>query len=93
MFVALVVAALVHRATAAVAASEGSPLPPSQLQVEYLTEPITIDTPNPRFSWACNHEGRGRFQSSYELIVIDGASGNTVWNESRSGNSSLNIPF
>lgn len=39
------------------------------LRCEYRTEPLGIDEPSPRFSWALQTEERGRSQVSYRLKV------------------------
>ena len=47
----------------------GGPLAPTGLKVEYLTEPMGVDTPNPRFFWVPEHEARGQAQTAYEIVV------------------------
>lgn len=47
----------------------GQPFAPRQLRVEYLENPLTIDTPTPRFSWALDHSARGAVQASYRIQV------------------------
>ena len=36
---------------------------------EYLTNPIGMDTPNPRLKWNLNDTRQGAFQSAYEIFV------------------------
>jgi alpha-L-rhamnosidase len=55
-------------------------LAPTGLRCEYLTDPVGIDTPQPRLSWALNHAGRGQKQSAYQIVVsTDPAFGAPVW--------------
>jgi len=43
--------------------------PPFELRVEYLKNPIQIDTLIPRFSWIIEHKQRNQSQSAYRIIV------------------------
>jgi len=45
------------------------PAAPSQLRCEYLTNPLGVDTPQPRFFWVLAHAGRGEKQSAYQIVV------------------------
>src|SRR5688572_33452080 len=47
------------------------PLSSSQLTVEYVVNPIGINTDKPRFSWIPVSSERNQFQSAYEIIVSD----------------------
>jgi alpha-L-rhamnosidase len=51
------------------AEERSGPLAPTGLRCEYLTNPMSVDTPNPRFSWVLEHTDRGQAQSAYEIIV------------------------
>lgn len=42
---------------------------PYSLKTEYLTNPLGIDVPNPRFSWLLKSETRGMRQYAYRVIV------------------------
>jgi alpha-L-rhamnosidase len=42
---------------------------PSNLRVEYLTNPIGIDVLQPRFSWVLDHPERGETPSAYQILV------------------------
>jgi alpha-L-rhamnosidase len=42
---------------------------PSGLRCEYLTDPVGIDVPQPRFSWVLEHRARGESQSAFQLLV------------------------
>jgi alpha-L-rhamnosidase len=45
------------------------PQAPSHLRCEYLTDPIGIDVPAPRFYWVLEHSQRGERQSAYQILV------------------------
>ena len=42
---------------------------PTNLLCEYVSNPLGIDVPQPRFSWVLNHSKRREFQSAYRLVV------------------------
>jgi alpha-L-rhamnosidase len=42
---------------------------PSGLRCEYLTDPVGIDVPQPRFSWVLEHAARGERQTAYQVVV------------------------
>ena len=50
------------------------PLAPTGLRVEYLANPMGVDTPNPRFFWVPEHSDRGQAQAAYEIVVSTGES-------------------
>ena len=54
------------------------------LQVEYLTEPLGLRNPKPRFYWNC--EG-GVSQTAYQIICT--RAGKTVWNSGKVESSSM----
>lgn len=67
-----------------------------RLRVEYLDEPINIDTPYPRFSWALYHSVRGEFQTAYRIQVYRQSFDSLVpvWDSGKvSSNQTLNIPY
>jgi alpha-L-rhamnosidase len=45
------------------------PQPPTGLRLEYLVNPMGVDTPRPRFSWVLEHSERGQGQSAFEVLV------------------------
>jgi alpha-L-rhamnosidase len=47
--------------------------PPSNLRVEYLTNPVGMDIVHPRFSWVLGHPERGEAQSAYQILVATSA--------------------
>jgi alpha-L-rhamnosidase len=42
---------------------------PVKLMCEHLTNPVGIDVPSPRLSWALESPGRGKKQSAYQILV------------------------
>ena len=40
-----------------------------QLRCEYLDNPLGIDTPQPRLSWALESNQRGQKQTAYQILV------------------------
>ena len=57
-----------------------------RLQVEYLTNPIGIDTEQPRFSWQTVSNQRGVFQQAYQITVAEDENfAHVVWNSGRVG--------
>ena len=55
-----------------------------RLQVEYLTNPIGIDTEQPRFSWQTVSNQRGVFQQAYQITVAEDENfTHVVWNSGR----------
>ena len=66
---------------------------PSRLRVEFTENPLTVDTPSPRFSYALDHPQRAQSQTAYQLAVAD-AAGATVWDSGRvASNRSLNLRY
>src|SRR5439155_12706904 len=49
--------------------AKDGPAPPANLRCEYLSNPLGIDVPQPRFSWALEHSERGQSQSAYRVLV------------------------
>src|SRR5262249_47310273 len=43
----------------------------SGLLCEYLKDPLGIDTPAPRLSWALDSAERGQKQTAYQIVVSD----------------------
>lgn len=71
----------------------------SRLQVEYLTNPLGIDTPEPRFSWNLESDNRGVYQSAYQIVVgvnpseVKKRTG-SVWDSGRiSDGNTVNIEY
>jgi len=47
----------------------GGPGAPSNLRCEYLTDPLGVDVPQPRFSWVLAHSQRDEKQGAYQVLV------------------------
>jgi alpha-L-rhamnosidase len=56
-------------------------LSPTDLRVEYLANPLGVDTPSPRFSWVPREAERGARPTAYQ-IVVTGSDG-TVWDSGK----------
>ena len=99
---AVVVLALFLAASPLLAQTSPSAAPPKgalapyDLRVEYLTNPLGVDTPQPRFFWKNRHSERGQSQTAFELIVSSSPSADTgdLWESGKtSGNSSIQIVY
>ena len=51
----------------------------TDLQVDYMTNPMGIDTPSPRFSWKMESRKYAQSQVSYRIVVSELPSGVCVW--------------
>ena len=49
------------------------------LQVDYMTTPLGIDAPSPRFSWKMESRKYAQSQASYRIVVSELHSGECVW--------------
>jgi alpha-L-rhamnosidase len=69
------------------------------LQVEYLSDPLGVDTQQPRFSWKIVSEERGVLQDAYQVILAESLKDiknetGEVWNTGRvSGDQSTNLAY
>src|SRR2546421_71163 len=57
-----------------VATTATSAAPPAgprvdHLRCEYLANPLGVDVPNPRLSWAVSADARGEGQTAYQVLV------------------------
>jgi alpha-L-rhamnosidase len=68
-FVALGLLSLVCGLTTAWGQAPSGPGMPSNLRCEYLSDPLGVDTPQPRFSWVLQHDQRGEKQTAYQVLV------------------------
>ncbi len=81
------------------AARSQTVLPPVNLKCEYLTNPLGVDIPIPRFSWEVGDRRRGAVQSAYQLLVSSSrefleAGRADVWDSGKVNSSaSLQIDF
>ncbi len=51
----------------------------TDLQVDYMTTPLGIDEPAPRFSWKMESERYDQRQTACRVVVTDASTGETVW--------------
>jgi alpha-L-rhamnosidase len=75
-----------------------APLAVANLRCEYKTNPVGIDTPQPRLSWELVSTTRGTCQSAYQIRVALSAAeleqGKLVWNSGkRQSDASIQIPY
>jgi alpha-L-rhamnosidase len=65
------------------------------LKVEYMTNPVGLDMPHPRFSWQLDAQQRGSKQTAYLLRVsTDAAGNNEVWSSGKvASDASVHIPY
>jgi alpha-L-rhamnosidase len=75
--------------------AQQAPLSPTNLRVNYSTEPLGIEDAFPRFSWLVNDNDRGEIQTAYEIIVASSESdinnnvGN-IWSSGKVNSSQQN---
>ena len=50
----------------------------TSLRGEYLSDPLSIDTPEPRLSWQITSNTRGAIQTAYQVIVATSAANLTA---------------
>jgi alpha-L-rhamnosidase len=63
------------------------------LRCEYLTDPLGIDTPKPRLSWALDSIDRNQVQTAYQ-IVVSGSDGAVVWESGKVASAQqLHVPY
>jgi len=94
MFAAALCLLSLGRLSVSAPAPAGSPRAPRRLRVEYLEAPITIDTPQPRFSYALLHSGRSATQASFRIVVTRSPAAEVVWDSGQvMSNRTLNIPY
>lgn len=65
------------------------------LRVEYMTNPIGIDSEHPRFSWTMESDTRGQKQTAYQILVSSSTNGNgDVWDSGKiESDTSVAIEF
>lgn len=72
------------------------PLPPLDLRVEYLVNPLGVDIRQPRFFWKNSHPERGQKQVAFQLIVSSSeeADKGDLWDSGRvNTDSSIQIVY
>jgi alpha-L-rhamnosidase len=66
----------------------------SHLLAENLSDPIGIDSRQPRFSWQLSAADRNVRQTAYEIQVGDGPDGGKTWNSGKvQSDQSLYVPY
>ncbi|MDI6845427.1 MAG: family 78 glycoside hydrolase catalytic domain, partial [Candidatus Saccharicenans sp.] len=76
--------------------NQARPSAPCDLRVEYLTDPLGVDTPRPRFFWTNNHPQRGQKQTAFQLIVSSSPSAERgdLWDSGKvNSESSIQIVY
>jgi len=82
-----------------VAVSVLSVAAPEQLRCEGLQDPLGIDRPQPRLSWAIPPGGRGLAQTAYHILVADSpaalaANRGTLWDSGKvASDQSQRVPY
>ena len=73
---------------------------PYQLRLEYLNNPIGMDVPRPRFSWALHHSDRSEAQTAYRITVYNPDNkqrrqpGKILWDSGRvAADKSTNVEY
>ena len=79
--------------------SVGGGITVKELRCEYVTNPLGIDTPQPRFSWILGSNQRAQMQSAYHVIVASSAEKlrsdiGDKWDSGKvASEKSVNIPY
>ncbi len=72
---------------------------PTDLTCEYASNPISIDTPKPRFGWLLQSDRRNQSQSAYQLLVASSAENLHAgradkWDSGKvTSDRSVNVPY
>lgn len=53
------------------------------LRVDYMRNPVGIDSPSPQFSWEMHADERGMKQIAYELHLLDEDRNSTLWSSGK----------
>jgi alpha-L-rhamnosidase len=63
------------------------------LRCEYLSDPLGIDTPKPRLSWALDSTERNQIQTAYQ-VVVTGSDGGLVWDSGKVASAQqFHVPY
>src|SRR5580658_8725027 len=65
----LTVSCVSRQSASTPSASSLAHLSTTNLRVDYRTNPLGIDSPQPRFSWELSSDQRGQSQTAYEIVV------------------------
>ena len=68
-----------------------APLRLTDLQVDYMTTPLGIDTDSPRFSWKMESDRYDQHQASYRIVVKEAATGLQVWDSGADGDAPSDV--
>lgn len=77
----------------------GAPIAPADLRCEYRSDPLGIDAPRPRLSWALASQARAVTQSAYRILVASSprlldTDRSDLWDSGKVGSSeSLGIAY
>ena len=74
----------------------GSALTVADLRCEYLSEPLGIDTPEPRFGWklVAPEQTRGQKQTGCQIVVRNRTSGAVLWDSGKMDScASVNVSY
>ena len=63
------------------------------IQCEYMSNPIQIDTKGPRISWKIAAEGKNIKQESWHIIVRDHKTGEKVWDAAEQSDKTVHIEY
>ena len=71
---------------------------PANLRCEYLSNPLGIDTPNPRLSWLLKDERYGARQTAYQILIgtdsISVVKGNgSLWNSEKINSDNMLVSY
>jgi alpha-L-rhamnosidase len=64
------------------------------LTVEHQTNPLSVDNPNPRFSWKIKSLVKNTQQANYEIKLTSGSPrGKSLWNTNKTGDQSVLVSY
>lgn len=64
------------------------------LTVEHQTNPLSVDNPNPRFSWKIKSLVKNTQQVNYEIKLTSGSPrGKSLWNTNKTGDQSVLVSY
>ncbi|MBI4893341.1 MAG: alpha-L-rhamnosidase N-terminal domain-containing protein, partial [Acidobacteria bacterium] len=81
------------------ASAAAAPLAVSGLRTEYLTNPLSVESPAPRFTWVLQSQENGQKQTAYRILAASSrdrlaANQADLWDSGRVASSeTVNIPY
>ena len=96
---ALCFAVTIRSSVTAHSAEQQAELAPSELTCEYTTNPLGVDTPQPRFGWLLKSDRRSQLQSAYRVLVATSekqlqANAGNKWDSGKvHSNRSVNVEY